>query len=318
MDGQPHPPGLLRLPPADYHRDPAPQPSLSSTLARLIIGRSPLHAWTASPRLNPGWQPDERKTFDIGRAAHRALLGAGDEFAAIPEGLLASNGAASTKEAKAFIADCRDRGVTPLKEAEVDRIGLMVETARDRLAAMGITLDPERSEIAALAEIDGVWCRAMIDNAPADPGQPLWDFKTTENASPEACMRSIMSYGYDLQAAHYLDTWRAATGEDRRFRFIFQEKAAPFEVCVVELHDDSLMMGRKRAAMARQKWRWCIERNRWPGYPLGVQQVQLPEFYQSAFLERESAEADHKRRFSADILEFSYRMQAPGGPEETP
>lgn len=304
-------PGILRIPADLYHRDPAPTPSLSSTLARLIINRSPLHAWTASARLNPDWQSDHRKTFDIGRAAHRALLGAGEDFAAIPEDLLASNGAASTKEAKAFIADCRDRGVTPLKESEVDGIGLMVETARDRLAAMGITLDPDRSEIVALAEIDGVWCRAMVDNAPSDPSLPLYDFKTTENAAPEACMRSIMSYGYDVQAAHYLDTWRAATGEDRRFRFIFQEKSAPFEVCVVELHDDSLTMGCKRVKMARQKWAWCLRNDRWPGYPLGVQQVQLPEFYQAAFLERESVEADYRRRFSADILELSYRMQAP-------
>ncbi len=48
-------PGLHRLEAEACHRDPAPAPSLSSTLARLLLRRSPAHAWHASPRLNPDW-----------------------------------------------------------------------------------------------------------------------------------------------------------------------------------------------------------------------------------------------------------------------
>jgi hypothetical protein len=61
--------GLHRFAPEEYHRDPAPAPSLSSTLARVLLNQSPLHAWTASPRLNPMWEPKDSATFDIGRAA---------------------------------------------------------------------------------------------------------------------------------------------------------------------------------------------------------------------------------------------------------
>lgn len=43
---------IIRLPSAEYHADPAPEPSLSATLAKLLISRSPRHAWMASPRLN--------------------------------------------------------------------------------------------------------------------------------------------------------------------------------------------------------------------------------------------------------------------------
>lgn len=306
-------PGIHRIEADAYHGDPAPAPSLSSTLAKLMLAQSPLHAWTASPRLNPDWEPNDSKTFDIGRAAHRAILGAGSDFVEIPEELLASNGAATTKAAKEFIAEARENGLTPLKAAEVAQIEDMRTRAALKLDKLGITLDPVRSEMAALAEIDGIWCRCMVDNAPVDPRQPLYDFKTTADASPEAATRAVMNYGYDLQAAHYLATWKAATGEDRSFRFIFQEKTAPFEVCVVEIGSDSLMMAEKKAARAREMWRNCLERDDWPGYPLGVFRVDMPAWFHERWLERESAEADHQARTGRDVLDAARAFQAPPG-----
>lgn len=294
-----------------YHSDPAPQPSLSASLTKLLLAQSPLHAWTASPRLNPDWEPKESKTFDIGRAAHRAILGAGGDYVAIPEEFLATNGAASTKLAKDFIAEARAAGTTPLKAAEVAQIEAMRVVAMDRLSTIGIDLDPARSELSALAQIEGVWCRAMMDNVPLDPRQPIWDFKTCENASPEACERAVMSYGYDLQAEHYRQVWRAVTGEDRAFRFIFQEKTAPFEVCVIELGSETLAMARKRLSRAREIWRICLRDNRWPGYPPGIHRVELPEWFQARWLERESAEAAHKQRHGTDVYELATRWQSP-------
>lgn len=307
--------GIHQIDGADYHRDPAPAPSLSSGLARTLLKQSPLHAWCDSPRLNPNWEPEEKKTFDIGRAAHRAILGAGSDFVAIPDSVLASNGAASTKEAKAFIEDARRSGLTPLKAAEVDQIAAMQAKAADRLQANQIVLDPARSELVVIAEIDGTWCRAMIDNAPADPRQPLYDVKTCEDASPEACMRSVMNYGYDVQAAHYVETWRAATGESRAFRFIFQEKSEPHEVCVVELSYETLFMAAKKIARAREMWRLCLRDNRWPGYPPGVNVIDLPDFFHNRWIERESAEADHKQRTGLDVLEAARQWQAPHAAE---
>lgn len=303
--------GVHQIDAGTYHADPAPEPSLSSTIAKIILAQSPLHAWTASPRLNPDWEPNDSKVFDIGRAAHRAALGAGPDFCEIPDDILASNGAASTKAAKEFIEHAREAGLTPLKSAEVVQIEAMRVKVAEKLDALQIDLDPAHSEVAALAQIDGIWCRAMIDNAPGDPRAPLYDFKTTTDASPEAAMRAVMNYGYDVQAAHYLDTWKAATGEDRLFRFIFQEKEAPFEVSVIEVGPDSMMMARKKIARARAMWANCLFAEDWPGYPLGVHKIELPEFFHAKWLERESVEADHKHRTGKDVLEMARRWQSP-------
>lgn len=276
----------LNVEEGEYHADELlPVPTLSSTLARLILARSPLHAWTAHPRLNPAWEPTDRKTFDIGRAAHRAVLGRGADYVAYPAEILASNGAASTKEAKLWADDVRAEGRTPLKADEVDLIGEMAVAVDRQLAAMGIILDPARSEVVALAEVDGVACRAMIDNAPADPRQPLYDLKSTTDASPEALAKTVAAYGYDLQAAHYLAVWKAATGEDRRFRIIFVEKEPPFGVQVAELyrkpgdeadwfdHADAL------AADARRIWGECLRTGVWPGYPARVAVIGAPGWH---------------------------------------
>lgn len=271
---------------AEYHSDPAPEPSLSATLAKTLLTKSPLHAWHLSRRLNPNYEPVDKKTFDIGRAAHRAVLGAGDDYIAIPDDVLASNGAASTKEAKAFIASVRDAGQVPLKQAELGQIEAMRIVAHQRLGEHGITFAPEQSEIAALAQIDGVWCRAMFDNIDADPAKPIYDFKTCENASPDACLRSVLNYGYDVQAAHYQAVWKAATGEDRAFTFIFQEKAAPYEVCLIRLSASFSDLANHRAEKARKLWGECLGANKWPGYPIGLHEVDPPAW----LIEREFQE----------------------------
>lgn len=313
-------PGIhIDVPEAVYHGDRlCAVPSLSSTLARTILARSPMHAWTAHPRLNPAWEPTEKKAFDIGRAAHRAVLGRGGDYVAYPAEILASNGAASTKEAKAWAEEQRAAGRTPLKADEVDQVGEIADAVRRQIEAMGIRLDLSRSEVVALAEVDGVMCRAMIDNAPSDPRLPLYDIKTTTDASPEALAKTIATYGYDVQASHYLATWKAATGEDRRFRFIFVEKEAPYGVSVAELyrkpgdeadwfdHADAL------AADARRIWGECLRSGQWPGYPARVALIGAPGWHITKMEDR-SGRAAVASKPTDETLARAMAWQGPQG-----
>lgn len=303
--------GVHQISDTAYHSDPCRHPSLSSTQARTLLYQSPLHAWVSNSRLNPDFVPTEKSTYDIGRAAHRRTLGAGADYVEIPADLLSSNGAVGTKAAKEFVAEARDKGLTPLKGDEVAMIEAMKVKLDVKLAEYGIDLDPACSEMTVLAEIDGVACRAMIDNAPLDPRQPLRDFKTTTDASPQACAKAVMNYGYDVQARHYTECWKEATSENRRFQFIFQEKTDPFEVCVVELGFEALEMAAKKTARAREIWGNCTASGFWPGYRSEVVQIELPAYFHERWLEQESMAADHKRATGADILDYARRWQAP-------
>lgn len=308
------PPGVhFDVPEDAYHADPCERPSLSSSLAKIMLAQSPLHAWTASPRLNPHWQPVTKEAFDIGRAAHRAILGKGGDYVAIPEDLLSADGGIRSKEAKAWVETARADGKTPLKPEVFQAVYDMQFAAAAHFERLGIVLDPEWSEVTAVAEVEGVICRARIDNLFADArGRIAYDLKTCLDASPEACIRAIVNHGYDIQAAHYLDVLAGATGRELPpFRFIFQEKSAPFAVCVVELAPADLGMASRKIARAREMWRLCLERDEWPGYPPGIHQVSLPEWHHARWLERESQEDDYRRRTGQDVLAMAFQSQAP-------
>lgn len=314
--------GIHRIDASTYHADPAPAPSLSSGIAKILLAQSPKHAWTAHPRLNPDYEPTESKVFDFGRAAHRVVLGAGGGYAVYPPEVLAKNGAASTTAAKEWEAEARAAGLTPIKAADEDRVLAMQAVVQSALMDMGIALDPARSELSVLAEIEGVWCRAMVDNAPVDPipgiGLALIDFKTCEDANPEACVRAVENYGYDLQWRHYVETWKAATGEDRTFLFIFQEKTPPFEVCVVKLlakpgHSaDWAETATDKMRAARATWRECLRTNVWPGYPRLIHEIGARPFHAQRWQDQ-AARIETARSYSPATLARAAAWQSPQG-----
>lgn len=311
--------GLHQIEEDAYHADPCERPSLSSTLAKTLLARSPLHAWTESRRLNPEWEPKEAKHFDIGKAAHSEILGKGQPHVEIPPHLLASNGAASTKAARDFIEDARAAGMVPLKGEEIEAITRMAQSAHRFLGECGISISPSRSEMAAIAEIDGAMCRALFDNVPVDPlpgvGPIILDIKTCENAAPEACLKAVEAYEYSIQWMHYRETLKAATGEDRAFLFLFVEKAPPHGCCLVKLresHGHSGDWSEPAAAeirRARLTWAECVETNHWPCYPAGITELAARPFFRER-LEDRGARAEILRP-SRQTLDAARRFQSP-------
>jgi hypothetical protein len=284
------------IPEARYHADDLLHvPTLSSSVAREML-RSPLHGWTAHPRLNPDYKPRESAAFDFGRAVHRVVLGKGGDYVAIPDELLSDDGAIRSNAARKWVAEARAQGLTPLKSETIDQILTVSGAVMRHLREMGISLDPACSEVTALAEVDGVWCRARFDNLP-ERGNVFYDLKTTTDAGPDAVIRAVENYGYDLQIAHYQAVLEAATGQRRRARLIFVEREPPYEISVVELLDDPnseadwMAVARAKAGQARRLWRDCLASNQWPGYPRAVQILGARGWDQQRWLHRLSEQS---------------------------
>ncbi len=318
-------PGIYRISDEAYHADAlSTVPALSRSLAYKIISQSPLHAWTHCPKLNPEWQPTIKAEFDIGRAAHRALLGRGGDYAVIPDDLLSANGAVSTKAAKEWVEEQRAAGRTPIKADAARAVERMAEVCRAALSDAGIVLDPEQSELTAYAEVDGVLSRCRVDNAPLKPVNipgigprlVILDFKTTTNASPAHVRRSVRDWGYDLQGAFYPEVWQAASGEERLFLFVAQEKEEPHGVTIDLLLDepghseDWGMDAREKCVVSRTIWRECLRTDRWPCYPSGINVIGAGSFDRQAWADRSDFLSQVSRPTRA-ALEAARNMQSP-------
>lgn len=242
------------MPEADYHAHEA----LSASGAKLLLKAPALFDYARR-------HPKTTRTFDYGHAAHARVLGAGAEVRVIPEAMLAANGAASTTAAKAFIAEARADGATPIKPEEAVRIDAMAEQLiRHRMAArLLVEGDPEVS-LFAEHPTAGVPIRGRLDWL----GRGIIsDYKTTTCADPAYFARStVPAYGYHISAANYLDLARANNIDAMAFAFIVQEKEPPYLVEVIEIDNAGIAHGAARMTRAAEIFRDCTESGLWPGY----------------------------------------------------
>lgn len=259
---------------AEYHADPVEGGSLSSTGARRILASPALYRWELEHRV-------EKAAFDTGHAVHAEVLGTGAEIVAIPEDLLASNGAASTAAAKRFIAEARLDGKVPLKAAELAPIRAMAAAVLAHSTARALLERPGTPEASAFAPdpLTGVWLRARPDFLPdrTDRRTILVDLKTGRSADPRQFRRAVAEYRYHQQAAFYDDVVRWARGDDGVVMvFVVVETDPPHLVSVCELTPDALAVGRSRNRTAIELFQRCREADTWPGYGDEIHTIDLP------------------------------------------
>jgi hypothetical protein len=81
----------------------------------------------------------------------------------------------------------------------------------------------------------------------------ILELKTTGDVRPRAFARTRKRFGYDLQAAHYVDAVRRLTGRTLRFAFIAVELAPPFYAWVHELSPAELARAATQLELARAR-----------------------------------------------------------------
>lgn len=257
-------PGVYDLPAEVYFADPVEGGSLSSTGARRLL---PPHCPALFDHERRNGQ-QHRPEFDFGHAAHREVLGVGQELRLLDHPDFRSKAARDERD-EAY-AD----GAVPLLAADYERVQAMAEAIRQhpvaaRLFAPG-SGRPEQTLIWRDADT-GVMRRAMLDWLPETvPGRRLIvpDYKTCQKADPESIARSVHTYGYHQQGAQYIDGVKTLglAPDGAAMVFAFQEKTAPYLVHVVELDAAALQIGRKRNRRALQIYAECTATGVWPGY----------------------------------------------------
>ncbi|MEU0133364.1 PD-(D/E)XK nuclease-like domain-containing protein [Streptomyces sp. NPDC006296] len=254
---------------AAYHAD---RTSLSSSGARRLLAPS-CPALFRHEQDNP--QPP-KKTFDLGNAAHRLVLGEGPDLVRIDADEWRS------AAVKAEVADVRAAGGVPLKPAEYEQVQAMADVIRRHPVASAL-FAPEsgRPEVSVFWEDgpSGVTRRARFDWLPNPRAGRLIipDYKTCRSAEPTALARAVDEYGYHCQDDWYRVAARAAgLADDPAMVFVCQEKAAPYLVTVIEVDAAARRIGAAKNRRAIETFARCTETGYWPGYSDDITYLSLP------------------------------------------
>jgi hypothetical protein len=286
-------PGVYDMTDVEYHADPVPGGSLSSSGARMLLPPS-CPALYHYRKTHP--QPPKR-TFDFGHAAHQQVLGVGPELVEIDADTYRTKAAQEQRDA------AYAEGAVPLLPAEYEQVQGMAAAIREHPVASAL-FNPKRGRAEQSLfwrdTVSGVQMRARLDFLP-DPGPSrmiVADYKTTVSAEPSAIERTIYQHGYHLQADWYLDAVHClGLAEDPAFVLVFQEKTPPYLVTVVEPNVDALMWGRVLNQKAVDIYRHCKETGRWPGYSDDVVLAQLPPYAEKQYeIARERGDYDIKEK----------------------
>lgn len=295
-------PGIYRdFPVSDYFDDPiVAQPSLSQSIAKIMLDRSPAHAFLAHPRLTP--EPLEEETYSsakaIGNAFHALATGRSRELA------IGKWDDWRSKEARAFKTDALATGLLPILQKHLTCAAAMLPAMRKQLDAAGHAqafAGGSNCEVVLAWEEDGIWLRTMIDCV---AGQAVYDLKTSAmSCAPHVVAERPSDLGWDIQAAMFqrglnrLDPGNAGRHE---FYFVAQENDPPYALTVVEIGEADMTLGRKKLDHAIHLWRECMASGAWPAYPAQTVTSHPRGWTETQWLEREESYAH--QRTSADHL----------------
>lgn len=272
-------PGVYEMSNDDYHADPVPGGSLSSTGARRILHPG----CPAQYRYDREHPPPPKPHFDVGHAAHMMVLGRGPEIVALDFDNW------QTKAARAQRDEAHAAGAVPLLAGQYERVVAMALVLR-RHPLAGLLFDPDRGQpeqsLFWVDEQTGVWCRARLDWLPDRiPGMRMIipDYKTADAVDLDALGRATASYGYHMQDAWYRAGVQALGLADAACRFVLvcQRKDPPYLVTVVEMDHVAQRLGHQLNRQALQVYAECRRTGEWPGYADDVAQLHLPAWYEN-------------------------------------
>jgi hypothetical protein len=243
--------------------------ALNNSGLKVLISGSPAHykAHLETPR-------EETKALRIGSAVHRlALEGQSafdSSFAIFPE--LDRR----TKDGKAAYDALilANAGKTALTSDEGDLVKNVSEAAVRCMERHSIKLT--KVEHMFSTDLDGVRIKSALDGI-SDDGY-IYDLKTTGGGEggPQAFLKSVRAFRYNLQAYFYRMAYEAAFGiRMLGFRFIVVEKEPPFASAVYELGPEVMTQAAFDFEAGFKTYKACLALDEWPAYPDEVKVIDI-------------------------------------------
>ena len=222
--------------------------------------KSPLHYW----HLMHDTPREDTAAMKFGRAAHAAILTPAaykKDFAIMPN--IDRRTKAGKEQYEEFCKQTEGREIIGQDDALV--IKQMTSVFRKTPAAAELLKTCRKRERALYWQDQetGVDCKGRIDAIRDDC---VIDYKTAANAETNAFKREALKYGYDLQAAMYMEAARANGYDPKNFYFIVQEKNPPYLINVIQAGEAFIDRGTWIMRELLKLYKKCRDTDTWPGY----------------------------------------------------
>jgi hypothetical protein len=253
----------------EYLNDPCARPSLSKSIATILVGKSCLHAWAAHPRLG-GVKKTSTDVQTDGLVLHKLLLGKGAELEVLDIADYRTTRAKDLRDA-AYAAN-----KIPVKMADYKEAVEASSRMRDSFVSLGYEFTGHSEVAIEWTERVGdgeksveVLCRCKIDHLIVSRDSAvIYDFKKARSAHENDITRVVEDYGMDIQYVAYQRAVRALYPYVTAvpFTFLVAEFEPPYAVNHIE--PDSIWedIGHVRWDLALTKWAECLRLGSWPGY----------------------------------------------------
>lgn len=269
--------GFHDMPELNYHADPAPEPSLSSSVAKIIWTKTPLHAKHAHPRFHPEALGEDKPTRpkEIGTVGHKLILGRGRDFKVIGDDDYRSK---ASQEMRRVVYE---NGFTPILKPDLDKAHAIAEAAMK--AIVGTELErfglDGQSEATALWREGPIWCRSRLDWLPDGTNHlTIVDVKTvTTGAGPLEWGSSMADLDAAIQAAFYeRGVIKLRKPKSARVVFLVVEQDPPYAVGLYRPSGEAMAKAHDAVQATMDIWAQCLRTGEWPAYPKEIQNIDEP------------------------------------------
>lgn len=236
------------------------------------LGSSKLKAFAESPLHYHKFQMEEdTEDLAFGRAAHMYVLEGAEMFhkhyAIMPEKMIRRG-----KDYEIFIARNPGRDIISAAnfanilgmQSQLMKSGAAIYIEAEGFTEVSLFWTGKKNKIKCKGRLDKLILRENIDL--------IVDYKTTQSAEEYKCARAMSDWKYYLQEAHYGTGYHQLTKRDCEFLFIFQEKTAPYDVCLMRMTDESSPIAYQKHLELMAKLKCCLVNKDFPGRNTGIKE----------------------------------------------
>lgn len=241
--------------------------------------KSPRHFW-ANSSFNPERvKKPSTEALDFGKLTHCLILNPETfdaEFIVSPK--INRRTKAGKQEYQDFLATVGKR--TAIEKSDLD-LATAMRDAMFRNSAVRQLIGNGMSESPVTWKRDDgdLMCKVRLDYA--RNGLTI-EYKTTENAHPEAFAKSLATYGYHRQKAWQRDGYKEINGEYPRGSIIIaQDKVVHDAIAIYALDDRALASGKEETDTAYRDICKRMTTGNWEAYPARIVPLSLPNWYKT-------------------------------------